>query len=203
MRYLYSLRLQILANPHRYTEPPYSLFCSPLSINDIHTVDSSKLFYKSHSLIFHLLMAYLTELSTELLLLVCSYLCPMDKVNVLRVCKLLQQIAEPSLYADIHLRRCRFPISNHSLHRLLASAVTVPAIASHVKRFHTVGPRNINVWYGSRQTWLSDQDFGIISSLARSAATAGEEEQWAEDAEHDNSDLFQALLISQFPTSRS
>ena len=41
--------------------------------------------------------------------------------------------------------------------------------------------------------------FAIISGLARSAATAGEEEQWTEDAEHGNSDLFQALLISQFP----
>ena len=144
-------------------------------------------------------MAYLTALSTELLLLVCSHLSTTDKANVSRVCKRFQQTAEPSLYADIHLRRWRFPIPNTPLHRLLASAVTAPALASHVKHFHIVSAWNINIWYGSRRTWLSDEDFEKIFTLARSAATTGEEEQWAEDAEDGNIDLFQALLISQFP----
>lgn len=143
-------------------------------------------------------MAHFTELSTEVLLLVCFHLSAADKARILRACKLLQQIVEPLLYADIHLR-WRFPIFSIPLPRLLASVVNTPAIASHVKRFHTVGPRSINISYGPRQYWLSDQDSAIISGLARSVATAGEEEQWAEDAEHGNSDLFQALLISQFP----
>lgn len=144
------------------------------------------------------LMAHLTELSTELLVIVCSHLSAADKARVLRVCKLLQQVAEQALYTDIRLR-WRFPISNISLHGLLATVVTTPAIASHVKHFQTVGPRNKNIWYGPRPLWLSDENFAIISGLARSASTAGEEEQWAEDAEHGNSDLFQALLISQLP----
>ena len=103
-------------------------------------------------------MAHLTELSTELLLLVCSYLSAADKARVLRVCKLLQQIAEPVLYADIRLR-WRFPVSNIPLPGLLATIVATPAMASHVKHFQTVGPRNKNIWYGPRQLWLSDEDF--------------------------------------------
>ena len=143
-------------------------------------------------------MAQFNDLSTEILLLVCAYLPAADKATISRVCKWLQQIAEPMLYADIQLR-WNFPFSNMPLHLLVLKISKPSVIASHVKRLQITGSRSYTFKDGPRRDWLSDKDFEIVSDLARDVANTGDEDGWIAVAEQGNSDLYQAMLISRLP----
>ena len=145
-------------------------------------------------------MVLLAELSTDILLLVLSYLPPADKATISRVCKWLQRFAEPMLYADIRLTtNYRYPTHSHHLHVLLLQFLTTPALASHVKRFQTNRWRERRSQRGPRDDWLNDPKYEIFYDLARKSANPGDEESWANMAGDAGHGIYQTLLISQFP----
>ena len=143
-------------------------------------------------------MVLLAELSTDVLLLVLSYLPPADKATISRACKWLQRFVEPLLYADIRLKsRSWHPDHALHLHPLLLKFLTAPALASHVKRFQTSSWSRYQS--GTRQHWLSEPRCEVFYNLARNAANPGDEELWANKAGHAGTGFYQTLMISQFP----
>ena len=143
-------------------------------------------------------MDQLTGLPTEILLLVCAYLPPADKATVSRVSKRLQHTVEPVLYADVHLKWI-YPDFNNPPKVLLLKFINSPAIASCVERFQTGGRENYRIGQYPRASRLSDLEFEIISACARTAANTGHEEQWVRNVAGGDTDLYQALVLSQLP----
>ena len=121
-------------------------------------------------------MLPLAELSTDILVLVLSYLPPADKAALSRVCKWLQRFAEPMLYADVRLNT-RDPATNAlQLHSLLLKFLAAPAIASHVKHFQTGSWRALN---GNSQTLVISQlpnlvELGIGYDIASDIGALGQ-----------------------------
>ena len=145
-------------------------------------------------------MVLLADLSTDIFLLVLSYLPPADKATISRVCKWLQRFAEPLLYADIHVKsRSWHPNHALRLHHLLLKILTAPALASNVKRFHTIGWRERRCRRGPTHPWPSKPSSEIICHLARSAANPGDEGLWLNKAGVAGLGIYQTLIISQLP----
>ena len=145
-------------------------------------------------------MVLLAQLSTEILLLVLSYLTPADKATISRVCKWLQHFAEPMLYADIRLKsRSWHPTHSRHLHHLLLKLLTAPALASNVKRLQTLGWRERRHLRGPRYPWLSNPKSETICDLARNAANPGDEDFWVNEAGVAGHGIYQTLIISQLP----
>ena len=142
-------------------------------------------------------MVLLSELSTDILILVLSYLPPADKATVSRVCKWLQRFAEPMLYADIRLKcQDRYPDALH-LQTLLLKLLAAPEIASCVKRFRTSPWRDHRYLRGCNR--LSDTEIESVSDLARNAAIPGDEEVWVMKAKSAGPGFYRTLIISQLP----
>ena len=144
-------------------------------------------------------MVLLAELSTDILILVLSYLPPADKAAISRVCKWLQRFAEPMLYADIRLKSRHPTTDARHLHLFLIKLLATPALASHVKRVQTSGWRDRRSRRGLRHHWLSDSGFETVSDLARNVAYPGDEKLWVSRAGDADDGIYQTLIISQLP----
>ena len=144
-------------------------------------------------------MVLLAELSTDILILVLSYLSPADKAAISRVCKWLQRFAEPMLYADIRLKSRHPTTDARHLHLFLIKLLATPALASHVKRVQTSGWRDRRSRRGLRHHWLSDSEFETVSDLARKVAYPGDEKLWVSRGGDADDGIYQTLIISQLP----
>ena len=146
-------------------------------------------------------MALLAELSTDVLLVVLSYLPPADKATISRVCKWLQRFVEPVLYADVRLESRSPPTDAFHLHPhlLLLKFLAAPDLGPRVKRFQTSTWRDDRALCRRKYDWFSDSQFEIVSNLAKNAATPGDESLWKNNAGDANHGIHQTLLIFQLP----
>ena len=146
--------------------------------------------------LFFLDMAQLTDLSNEILLLVWAFLPAVDKATISHVCKWLQHFAEPLLYANIRMVWKLFS-SRISIELLLLKILNAPALSYHVKQLAIVGIRKSRFNNSQRRDCLSDPNLEVISNLTRSVAPIGHEGVWEEMAARQDTDLYEAMVISQ------
>ncbi len=160
----------------------------------------------------------------EILVLIASYLPVLDKTSLIRVCKTLHQVAEPTLYHEISMEWIQGYHDNEAsvyraavkprIHLLLSRMLVCPELAKLVKVVRFSGTKFYSHWDSAATSKLSVDDSKQFTDLVSSSGLAasyrtceingraiidGEEQPWKRHMAEGDVDLYQALVLSQLP----
>jgi hypothetical protein len=169
-------------------------------------------------------MPLLLTCPTEILVLIASYLPVLDRTSLVRVCKTLHQVAEPTLYHEISMEWIegyhdneasvyRAPVEPR-IHLFLHRILVCPRLATLVKVVRFSGTKYHSHTGRAATSELSVDDSKQFTDLVNSSGLAasyrtfeingratvdGEEQPWVRDIMEGDVDLYQALALSQLP----
>lgn len=169
-------------------------------------------------------MPHLLDCPPEVLLLIASYLPVGDKTRLVRVCRILHEVAEPTLHHEVSMEWTgTYYTDNGSvynaavlppIHLLLIRTLTCPRLARLVKSVRFSGFKDHPLWYSAATSELSVDDSNRLTDLVKSSGLAAsyrqcaldakpsaksEEEPWVRYIREGDVDLYQALFLSRLP----
>lgn len=168
-------------------------------------------------------MPRLLDCPTEVLLLVAPYLPAIDKASLVRVCKTLHEIAEPTLYHEISMEWIGSYYTDNGvynaavvppIHLLLLRTLACPRLAKIVKSVRFCGTKFYSLWYSAATSKLNIDDSKRLTDLVKSSGFAAsyrtcalniraskddEEEPWVPYIMEGDVDIYQALFLSRLP----
>lgn len=157
-------------------------------------------------------MSRFMDAPTEVILLVASHLATADKTSLLRVCKALHQIVEPTLFYEISMSWHGYAEPTPRLDLLLSRVIACPQLADAVRRVKFTGTKLSPLWNNASTPKFCDDNMQQLIDLVKPSGlttsyrtrtwnakgrSIGEQEVWERHIVEGEVDLYQALIISR------